>query len=41
LMREALGEHAFYNFLRIKEKEWTEFHRQVTDWELDRYLMKI
>jgi glutamine synthetase len=41
LMREALGDHAFYNFLRIKEKEWTEFHRQVTDWELDRYLMKI
>ena len=41
LMREALGEHAFYNFLHIKEMEWTEFRRQVTDWELDRYLMKI
>jgi glutamine synthetase len=25
-------------FLRLKRAEWNEFHRQVTDWEVDRYL---
>lgn len=41
IMRQALGEHAFENFLKIKDREWSEFRRQVTDWELDRYLTRI
>ncbi|MEM3027342.1 MAG: glutamine synthetase, partial [Candidatus Bathyarchaeia archaeon] len=37
LMRETLGEHAFSKYIEVKEKEWLEFQRYVTDWELKRY----
>jgi len=37
LMRDTLGEHMFNKYLEIKETEWKEFQRSVTDWELDRY----
>ncbi len=38
LVAETLGEHVFEFFLRNKRDEWHEFRRQVTQWELDRYL---
>jgi glutamine synthetase len=38
LVREALGEHIFEWFLRNKRSEWREYQRQVTQFELDRYL---
>lgn len=28
-------------FIRVKRMEWNEFHRQVTSWEIDRYLTMI
>jgi glutamine synthetase len=28
-------------FLRLKRAEWNEFHRQVTDWEVDRYMTML
>ncbi|MBS7628075.1 glutamine synthetase [Candidatus Bathyarchaeota archaeon] len=37
LMRETLGEHAFSKYIEVKEREWLEFQRYVTDWELKRY----
>ena len=37
LIQESLG--VIYNdFVELKEAEWKEYHRQVTPWELDRYL---
>ena len=37
LIQESLG--PIYNeFASLKEAEWKEYHRQVTRWELDRYL---
>ena len=37
LIQESLG--IIYNeFFDLKEAEWKEYHRQVTPWELDRYL---
>jgi len=38
LVAETLGEHVFDYFLRNKRSEWEEYRRQVTQWELDRYL---
>jgi glutamine synthetase len=38
LAAETLGEHVFDFFLRNKRAEWHEYRRQVTQYELDRYL---
>ena len=38
---ETLGEHVFDFFLRNKQAEWEEYRRQVTQWELDRYLPQL
>jgi glutamine synthetase len=37
VIQEALGPIAA-EFLRLKRAEWEEYHRQVTDWEVERYL---
>jgi glutamine synthetase len=38
LIREVLGEHLFERYIDIKTKEWDEFKKQVTNWEIDMYL---
>ncbi len=38
LVAETLGEHVFDYFLRNKKAEWEDYRRQVTPFELDRYL---
>jgi glutamine synthetase len=38
LLQDVLGEHTYRRFLEIKRSEWHEYRRQVTPWELDRYL---
>ncbi len=38
LMKEMMGEHAFQKYLEARKKEWHEFMRYVSKWELDRYL---
>ena len=38
VVAEALGEQVFDFFLRNKREEWQEYRRQVTQFELDRYL---
>jgi glutamine synthetase len=38
LVAETLGEHVFDFFLRNKRQEWQEYRRQVTEYELARYL---
>jgi glutamine synthetase len=38
LVAEILGEHVFDFFLRNKRQEWHEYRRQVSRFELDRYL---
>ena len=35
---ETLGEHVFDFFLRNKREEWQDYRRQVTEYELGRYL---
>ncbi len=38
VVKEALGEHIFNEFLAAKYKEWDSFRTTVTPWEIDRYL---
>lgn len=37
VIQAALGP-IYPEFLRLKRAEWNEFHRQVTSWEIDRFL---
>ena len=41
LLREALGEHIFSNFVTAKRAEWGEYIAAVHPWEIDRYLTTI
>jgi glutamine synthetase len=38
LLRRCLGEHLFDSLLSNKKIEWSDYRRQVTDYELRRYL---
>ncbi len=38
VVREALGEHVFDWFLEAKRQEWDDYLKQVSQWEIDRYL---
>ena len=38
LVRKALGDKVFEYFIRNKKDEWNEYRRQVTKYELDKYL---
>ena len=37
VIQEALGP-IYDEFIEVKDQEWRDYHRQVTQWELDRYL---
>jgi glutamine synthetase len=41
LVREALGEALFKNFLDEKRKEWDLYRMQVSPWEVERYIRKL
>jgi glutamine synthetase len=38
VIREALGEHVFNNFMRLGNIEWAEYNTFVHQWEIDRYI---
>jgi glutamine synthetase len=42
VLREALGRGAGEDYVdyyvRVKEREWSDYHMQVSDWERERYL---
>jgi len=38
LLREVLGGHLFERYVDVKTREWDEFKKQVTGWEIDTYL---
>jgi glutamine synthetase len=38
LVRKCLGDHLFYSFIKNKKIEWENYRKQVTDYELKRYL---
>jgi glutamine synthetase len=38
VMRQALGDHIFTEYLRLKREEWAAYNEQVHDWEIRRYM---
>jgi glutamine synthetase len=38
LVRKALGDHVFENFIKNKKIEWDMYRAQVTEYELEKYL---
>lgn len=38
LMKAALGEAFIDEFVALKREEWIDYHRHVSDWEVQRYL---
>ncbi len=41
LMKEVLGEEVCQKYAFGKRREWEEYNAQVSQWELDNYLLKI
>ncbi|KLU38797.1 MAG: type I glutamate--ammonia ligase [Limnochordia bacterium] len=40
IIKDALGEHVFSNFVKAKAIEWECYSKQVHQWELDEYLLR-
>lgn len=38
LFADVLGERIVNEFIQLKKSEWAEYHRHVSDWEIERYL---
>lgn len=38
LMQEVLGEHLYKRYINIKTREWNAFKKQVTKWEIEKYI---
>lgn len=38
LVREALGDHVFDNFIASKKIEWDRYRINITEWEIEKYL---
>jgi len=38
VLQETLGDHLFERYIDVKTKEWDEFKKQVTTWEIETYL---
>jgi glutamine synthetase len=41
LVRRALGDHIFDNYVKLKRAEWDEYRVQLTEWEMERYLKAL
>ena len=40
IVKKALGEHIFNEFVTAKEIEWDKYRTAVTPWEISQYLEK-
>jgi len=38
LIQSVLGEHLYERYIDVKTREWDDFKKQVTNWEIDTYL---
>jgi len=38
LLHEVLGEHVMEKYIASKRKEWGDYRKVVTQWEIDQYL---
>lgn len=40
-MREVFGDEFVKIYAQVKKNEWNDYMMQVSDWEIDRYLVKM
>ncbi|MDG6218524.1 MAG: type I glutamate--ammonia ligase [Candidatus Thermoplasmatota archaeon] len=38
LVKETLGPHIYENYIHVKKEQWEEYRKQVTPWEINKYL---
>jgi len=38
VIKDALGEHVYEDFMRLGRAEWDAYRISVHDWEINRYL---
>jgi len=38
LVKETLGRHIYENYLHVKKEQWEDYRKQVTPWEINKYL---
>jgi len=41
VLMKFIGEEIFNSYLDELQKEWDEFSRAITNWELKRYLLRV
>lgn len=41
LVKETLGEHIYENYVHVKKGQWEDYRKQVTPWEINKYLSLI
>jgi glutamine synthetase len=41
LPRKTMGDDLFNAFVNLKQQEWWDYHRHVSDWEIEHYLTKF
>jgi glutamine synthetase len=40
LGRKVMGDDLFESYIKLKTEEWWDYHNAVSEWEIERYLMK-
>ncbi|MBS3777844.1 MAG: glutamine synthetase, partial [Candidatus Thermoplasmatota archaeon] len=41
LVKDTLGPHIYENYVHVKKEQWEEYRKQVTPWEVEKYLTLI
>lgn len=41
LVKETLGPHIYENYIHVKKEQWEDYRKQVTPWEINKYLSLI
>ena len=39
-IREVLGTHIFERYISAKNREWSEYSQRISNWEIEKYLLK-
>jgi glutamine synthetase len=38
-IKATLGDHVYNNYIEGKKREWDEYKTQISQWEIDRYMI--
>ena len=40
IVKDVLGVHIFDRYITAKKGEWAEYSQRISNWEIDKYLLK-